>query len=108
MARTSVTHAAIGILGLVPPAFQRHLSSPLGYFPAAYQSNTRKARSVFHRLGSPSPSSTSTGILPGYWTSSDHRPSPSRFDATSSIASATRSSGVAPALRKYSSPRSTS
>lgn len=32
---------------------------------AAYQSNTRKARSVFQRLGWPSPASISTGIWPG-------------------------------------------
>jgi hypothetical protein len=30
-----------------------------------YQFDTRKARSVFHRLGRPSPSSISTGITPG-------------------------------------------
>jgi chemotaxis protein methyltransferase CheR len=65
-------------------------------------------KSVFHRLGRPSPSSVSTGISPGYRTSSGHRPSPSRLDATSSIASATRSSGATPARRRYSSPRSTS
>src|SRR5215510_11380250 len=30
-----------------------------------YQSNTRKARSVFHRLGQPSTSSISIGVSPG-------------------------------------------
>ena len=65
---------------------------------AEYQSNTRKARSVIHRLGRPTPSSISTGILPGYWVSSSHRPSPPRFDSTRSIASAARSSGATPAL----------
>src|SRR5215831_18537414 len=74
----------------------------------SYQRSTRKARKVFQRLGRPSPSSVSTGITPGYRVSSGHRPSPSRFDATSSIASATRSSGLTTALRRYSSPRSTS
>src|SRR5262245_55465655 len=34
-------------------------------FRDEYQSNTRKARRVFHRLGRPSPSSVSIGILPG-------------------------------------------
>jgi Activator of Hsp90 ATPase homolog 1-like protein len=44
---------------------------------------------VFHRLGWPSPWSISTGITPGYLVSSGHTPSPSHFEATSSIASAT-------------------
>ena len=61
-----------------------------------------------HRLGWPTPSSISTGITPGYRVSSGQRPASSRFEATSSIASATRSSGVTLALRRYSSPRSTS
>ena len=61
---------------------------------------------MFHRLGPPSPSSSSTAILPGRWFSSSHRTSLSRFDSTSSIASAARSSAVAPALRKDSRPRS--
>ena len=39
-----------------------------------YQSNTRKARSVFHRLGRPSPSSISTAIAVVAF-SSGHRPS---------------------------------
>src|SRR5215213_2731381 len=75
---------------------------------AAYQPNTRKARSVFQRLGRPSPSSVSTGISPEYRISSGHRSSLSRLDSTKSIASATRSSGATPARRRYSSPRSTS
>jgi hypothetical protein len=56
---------------------------------------------VFHRLGSPSPWSVSTGITPGYRTSRGHAPSLSHFDATRSIASATRSSYATPALRRY-------
>jgi hypothetical protein len=63
---------------------------------------------AFTRLGRASPSSISTGITPGYRISSGHRPSRSRLDSTRAIASATRSSGATPALRKYSRPRSTS
>jgi len=58
---------------------------------------------VFHRLGRPSP--VSTGIRPGCVVSTGHRPSPSRFDTTRSIASATRSSGATPARHRYESPR---
>ena len=37
-----------------------------GQSRAAYQSNTRKARSVFHRLGRPSPSSSAKCTAPGW------------------------------------------
>ena len=66
----------------------------------SYHRSTRRACKVFHRLGWPSPSSVSIGITPGYWVSSSHLPSPSRLEATSSIASTIRSSGVTPAARR--------
>jgi hypothetical protein len=70
------------------------------YARAVYQSSTRRARSVFQRLARPTPSPSSTGIVPGCWYSSSQWPSPSRFASTNPIASATRSSGLAPALRR--------
>jgi hypothetical protein len=56
-----------------PPAFQlshasRESSRDDRHLPQGvpeYQRNTRNARSVFHRLGRPSPSSIWTGITPG-------------------------------------------
>ena len=107
--RTLRRHTSAALLALV--AIDRGCGTRwdrvrLVYLRAAYQSNTRKARSVFHRLGRPSPSSISTGIAPGYCVSSGHRPSASRFDATSSIASATRSSGCdASAAQVLESPQ---
>jgi hypothetical protein len=61
---------------------------------------------MFHRLGSPSCSSNSTGIVPACRFSSGRLPSLSRFNSTSSIASDMRSSVVTPALCSYLSPRS--
>ncbi len=49
---------------------------------AEYQSSTRRARRVFHRLGRPTLSSSWTGMAPGWRVSSAHRPSSSRLDAT--------------------------
>lgn len=51
-------------------------------YPLEYHFRTRRTRSVFHRLGRPSPASIATGITPRYWISSGHRPSASlRSDA---------------------------
>jgi hypothetical protein len=62
---------------------------------APYHFNTGSARSVIQRLGRPTHSSSSTGISPGYCVSSSHRPSPPRFDSTSTIASAMRAEQIA-------------
>ena len=75
-------------------------SIPAAYPPCANQSRTRIARSVFHRLGLPSPSSMAKCMRPGWGFSSGQRPSASRFDTTRSIAAAIRSSGAAPAARR--------
>jgi hypothetical protein len=70
--------------------------------PAAdcsYHLITRMARSVFHRLGRPSPSLIAKCSLPGCEFSKSQRPSAPRLERTSWTASATRSSGAAPAAR---------
>ena len=64
------------------------------------QSNTRSARSVFHRLGCPSPSSSAKWIFPGCVFSSSQVPSGRSLDRTRSIASFIRGSGGSPAERK--------
>lgn len=74
----------------------------------SHQSRTRNARSVFHRLGWWSPSSSSKWTLPGCVFSSSQTPEGWRLDRSKSIASFTRESGASPTERKYSSPRSTS
>ena len=61
-----------------------------GIPPREYQSSTRRARSVFHRLGLPSPRPISTSILPACRMSSGQRPSASRLDATQSPRSCAR------------------
>ena len=65
-------------------------------------------RKVIQRLGWTTPSWISIGIWPGYCVSSSQRPSLPRLDSTIWTASVTRSSGVTPARRRYSSPRSRS
>ena len=67
---------------------------------ASYQFSTRRARSVFHRLGSLSPSSIAKWTAPGWVFSSNHLPSGCFFDRTMSTASARRGSGSSPAVRK--------
>ena len=47
-------------------------------FPS-HQSSTRSARSVFQRLGAPTPSSRSKWTRPGWMRSSSHRPSGCRL-----------------------------
>src|SRR6266550_9567694 len=74
----------------------------------SYQRRTRSARSVFHRLGRPSPSSSAKWTAPGWVFSRSHVPSGCCLDRTKSIASSRRGSGGSPAARKYSRARSTS
>jgi hypothetical protein len=52
-------------LSIRMPRFSLLQHRHLRQSPAASQFSTRKARRVFHRLGRPSPSSVSTGILAG-------------------------------------------
>src|SRR5256885_6297289 len=73
-----------------------------------YHLSTRIARSVFHRLGLPSPSSIAKCSRPGCGFSRGQRPSESRFDSRRSIASATRSYGEVRTEPWRSGPRSTS
>ena len=75
---------------------------------SSYQSSTRSARSVFHRLGCPSPPSNSNWVSPGWVFSSSQVPSGCRLSRTSCTASAIRSSGASPVRRKWSRARSTS
>src|SRR5882672_140158 len=74
----------------------------------SYQLRTRSARSVFHRLGRLSPSSSAKWTLPGCVFSSSQVPSACRLDRSKSMASSIRESGTSPAERKYSRARSTS
>jgi len=62
------------------------------YARAANAATDPRGRSVFQRLGLPSPSSISKWDSPGWGCSRGHRPSSSRLLFTSAIASATRSS----------------
>ncbi len=54
-------NADVESLNGIASAFPR----PMRYAPEPYQANTRKARSVFQRLGRPTPSFTATAIVPG-------------------------------------------
>ena len=63
----------------------------------SYQRSTRRARSVFQRLGVPSPSSSAKWTAPGWVFSSNQVPSGCCLLRTSSIASSIRSSGASPA-----------
>jgi len=65
-------------------------------------------RSVFHRLGRPSPSSSAKWTLPRCVFSSSQVPSGCCLDRSKSIASSIRESGTSPTERKYSRARSTS
>ena len=62
-------------------------------YSAPAQRSTRRARSVFQRLGSPSGASTAKNTSPRHGTPASHRPSSARLPSSSSIASAMRESG---------------
>ena len=80
--------------------YLREESSEEIYEEVAYQSNTRKARSVIHRLGRPSPSSSAKWTWPVCVCSSSQAPSGCRLDRSTAIASSMRASGTSPTERK--------
>ncbi len=71
-----------------------------GQAASSHQRNTRRARSVFHRLAVPTGPSMSKWTRPGWMRSSAQRPSGIRFDRTISTASSIRGSASACTFRK--------
>src|SRR5690606_5106578 len=80
------------------PQFGPEFRNPGGYPPVwlSRQRRARWARSMFHRLGLPSPSSMWKWISPVWVFSSSHDPSACCLPRVSSTASPGRGSGVPP------------